>query len=269
MEAREVRFVRRRKWTVLHKAILISLIFHLVLIPVISLTGKAPNSRFNPDKFQVFFVDAVPAGDEKPSSGDAPRREAPEEKLFDVDLAKTPVITASEPPPLPGEAPPPLISFTQDREPPPGSPPPELTGGSPQGDEGGGSAGGGSGDGTGTGAGTGAMVAPTALAGGCKLFILPPKEAPLPLTNALAFCEGITRSETFSAKSIEMTVSLDQEGQPSNIRLVRSCGNKEIDNAVLELMGLMRFDTAHLASAPQYYLTLVVVNNEISAKGSQ
>lgn len=94
---------------------------------------------------------------------------------------------------------------------------------------------------------------------GCKLFILPPEDHPVTLEAALPLCEGLAREEFPLARTIEFKISLSAAGQPGDIRLARSCGKREIDSAVQDLMQLMRFDTARLKEAPEYYLTMVVV----------
>ncbi|MGV8124276.1 MAG: energy transducer TonB [Candidatus Xenobiia bacterium LiM19] len=126
---------------------------------------------------------------------------------------------------------------------------------------------GGSGTGTGAGTGTGSgrkKVAAMAM-DGCKLYILPPNEQPLTKEKALSLCEGITPHEEKQAVSIEMKVALREDGQPSDIQLTHSSGDKKLDSAVENLMPLMRFE---VKGASNCYLTLIIICGDEGDKGS-
>jgi outer membrane biosynthesis protein TonB len=104
---------------------------------------------------------------------------------------------------------------------------------------------------------------------GNKLFILPPRDESLPIRRALRLCEGLTPREEAVARKIEFRVSLESNGQPSEIELTRSCGDKKLDEEVKNLMNLMRFDTGTVKSLSSCYLTLVIVGGKPVAKGDK
>ncbi len=103
---------------------------------------------------------------------------------------------------------------------------------------------------------------------GCRLYILPPNIQPLAKEKALSLCEGITPHEEKRALSIEMKVLLGGNGQPSDIQLTHSSGDKKLDSALENLMPLMRFDTSSVKDASTCYLTLIVIRGDESEKGS-
>ncbi len=94
---------------------------------------------------------------------------------------------------------------------------------------------------------------------GCKLFILPLGSSPLAKEKALSLCEGLTPAEERHAKKMEITVSLESEGEPGNITLTRSCGDKRLDEEVQNMLPLMRFDGSTAGEGPLYYLTMILV----------
>lgn len=126
----------------------------------------------------------------------------------------------------------------------------------------------GSGTGSGSGSGTGRKKVAAIAMDGCKLYILPPNEQPLTKEKALSLCEGITPHEEKRAVSIEMKVALREDGQPSDIQLTHSSGDKKLDSAVENLMPLMRFETSSVKGASICYLTLIVICGDEGDKGS-
>jgi hypothetical protein len=99
---------------------------------------------------------------------------------------------------------------------------------------------------------------------GNKLFILPPRDEPLSIKKALELCEGLNPAEEARARKIEFKVRMETTGQPAEMELTRSCGDKRIDEEVKNLMDLMRFDTAGVKNLTSCYLTLILVGGKKS-----
>jgi len=94
---------------------------------------------------------------------------------------------------------------------------------------------------------------------GCRLFILPLGSSPLAKEKALSLCEGLTPAEERHARKMELTVALGNEGEPGDITLTRSCGDRRLDEEVQAMLPLMRFDASTAGEGPLYYLTMILV----------
>jgi hypothetical protein len=242
----KMRYRRSFAWSTLHYALLISILFHVVLLIFLGLSSPR-KVQLSPD-FKVIFVDAedilIKAEEHPPPESKA--QDPPPPAADAVSPPEPATLTDSAPPSLPS-APVFQMSTTEVSSsavkvrPDAGTP----EGTSPRG-----------GPGEGVPGGMG-KISGISLDSGCRLFILPVSAHPLTTAEALPLCEGISGDEKDLALTIDFKMSLAGDGQPYDIRLVHSSGNKEVDRAAQDLMQFMRFDTSSVPSP--CYLTMLII----------
>lgn len=234
-------------WSTWHYALLISVLFHVALLIFLGLSSPR-RVQLSPD-FKVVFVDAddilINAEEQPPPESKA--QEVPAPAVDAVSPPEPATFTESAPPSLPS-APAFQISSTDAGtvrvRPEPGAPDGTPLPGGPGGEN--------SGKG---------KVSSISLDSGCRLFVLPVSSHPLTTDEALVLCEGVSSAEKDLALTIDFKMSLSGDGQPLDISLVHSSGNKEVDRAAQDLMQFMRFDTQSVPSP--CFLTMLIIGKPV------
>jgi outer membrane biosynthesis protein TonB len=255
----KTQFRRPFKWGFIHTALLVSLVVHIIILIVAGILSPR-KVTLNTD-FKVILVDSfniLTEEAELPPGGGEPRD--PAQAPDTIAVAAQPLPPQAEPQQPPSLPSTPVFEISDSTGTSPGSAPAAETGSTTGNTGSGGTGSPGTGDGTGS--GPLKKVTGVDLEGGCKLFILPPFDHPLTIEEAMPYCEGISPAEMDLARTIEFTAVLSESGQPSEVTLTQSCGNREVDKAAQELMQFMRFETSSLKHAPLYHLTLVIIGKK-------